>query len=649
MRRTHKQLLESPLRDLHASAGWPGIVYTERREGRTPAGRDNWVGGIDDPDGGVECQIRIEWPGQSRTRFGGGAGFEVEGDVLIVTDPDEVAVATGEESDRRASVIEDGRNGRRYRVLRSPNETNETDSAIIELDTSNTASSFGAGFGDLGSPERPTFSGRYVNDGRTTGLTSARLVAVDVSVNVNSGGTTLPYSGVDAYENYSRGGDSGSLTARYNASANRAHPVGLHFAAGSDRSFCIPFNTVQQYHDIDIPTRSVSKPPGDGTPAYFEITPLIHETRSDGSLDFLVANTGGSSANRTVDIADETGHSLDSKQVFLSAHENTVVSLTPAGLPTGSQTLIARSAESDEQFTAEITTSSVTTTSNPEPGTVRWDTGGEWADIMPSDTQRTVYHDIGAHRTDRVSIGVDPDWLEARDCVLYAPFDETSGTLTTAIDYTNNRNTISGALNDGVLTGLSPGVEGTTHFGFPGGQNVNFGNKGYNRSAFSFFAWIWLNSTIEEQDAVIGKYRQDTNSREWFCDIVTGEPWRIRYRMWRDPADASSAFGVNMHPSMSFGVNEWVHVGFAAEAGGLIRFFKNGESAGSLSLASTDHPAQTNAPLVVGLRDLDYSRYFKGRIDRPILFNQAATVADANYIYQSSKDGQHRTAFKGVA
>lgn len=124
--------IEGPVRDLHQEASWAGRVYTQHREGETAGGRAAWS----DPDT-QDASIRIEWPQSRPNAATSGAGQELEGDAVIQIDASEVAVSDGSEmggaygdtygtiyasSELRASIIEDLRNGKRYRVLRVRDE-----------------------------------------------------------------------------------------------------------------------------------------------------------------------------------------------------------------------------------------------------------------------------------------------------------------------------------------------------------------------------------------------------------------------------------------------------------------------------------------------------------------------------------------------
>lgn len=84
---------------------------------------------------------------------------------------------------------------------------------------------------DLGSWIRPELDLQYVNLGYRTGITGGVCLDVDKTVHVDHGFDTITYEGVYQFDTYSAGGDSGSLTGRYDPEADRFRPVGMHFAS----------------------------------------------------------------------------------------------------------------------------------------------------------------------------------------------------------------------------------------------------------------------------------------------------------------------------------------------------------------------------------------------------------------------------------
>ena len=90
--------------------------------------------------------------------------------------------------------------------------------------------------GAFGSSISPEFEQTYVNSGMMTGLTSSDLTGMDASAVVNFSWGQLYFEGCLTFAPVTAGGDSGSLWARYDESADRARPVGLHFAGSDTRS-----------------------------------------------------------------------------------------------------------------------------------------------------------------------------------------------------------------------------------------------------------------------------------------------------------------------------------------------------------------------------------------------------------------------------
>lgn len=94
--------------------------------------------------------------------------------------------------------------------------------------------------------------------GRTTGLTSGRIIDVAASIRVRFGGKFAQFRDVIAITaltggKFTEGGDSGSLVWTYD---DARRPVGLHFAGGSHKgdsaSFSIPIRRVLDALDVDL-------------------------------------------------------------------------------------------------------------------------------------------------------------------------------------------------------------------------------------------------------------------------------------------------------------------------------------------------------------------------------------------------------------
>jgi hypothetical protein len=92
--------------------------------------------------------------------------------------------------------------------------------------------------------------------GRTTQLTSGRVVAVGVTINVNFGGGRVArfvnqIAIRAASGNFSQGGDSGSLIWTWDA---RRAPVGLLFAGGGGTTFANRISDVLAALDVNLVT-----------------------------------------------------------------------------------------------------------------------------------------------------------------------------------------------------------------------------------------------------------------------------------------------------------------------------------------------------------------------------------------------------------
>ncbi|MDL5361353.1 hypothetical protein [Halalkalicoccus sp. NIPERK01] len=123
--------IQSPVRNLHQQAGWPGTVYNH-----APAddGSGDWYddsGGGDDgwiEDDGVSLTIRVE-VGTAPNIIRSSGGREITGDATVTVDPTDHpdgkgAFTNGNATDRKATEIVDEDSGDRYRVLRVMDEHN---------------------------------------------------------------------------------------------------------------------------------------------------------------------------------------------------------------------------------------------------------------------------------------------------------------------------------------------------------------------------------------------------------------------------------------------------------------------------------------------------------------------------------------------
>lgn len=86
------------------------------------------------------------------------------------------------------------------------------------------------------------FRQNVVKYGRTTGPTSGKVWAINVTVNVGYDTGTATFTGQIAIRGggFSAGGDSGSLVV----SQNGNNPIGLLFAGGGNTTFLNPINDV---------------------------------------------------------------------------------------------------------------------------------------------------------------------------------------------------------------------------------------------------------------------------------------------------------------------------------------------------------------------------------------------------------------------
>lgn len=94
--------------------------------------------------------------------------------------------------------------------------------------------------------------------GRTTGLTRGRITAIGVAVNVNYGNGRVAHFrnqiAIKSLSNndFSAGGDSGSLIWNWEGNKNNMRPVGLLFAGGGGTTFANPIGAVLKALDIRL-------------------------------------------------------------------------------------------------------------------------------------------------------------------------------------------------------------------------------------------------------------------------------------------------------------------------------------------------------------------------------------------------------------
>lgn len=144
----------------------------------------------------------------------------------------------------------------------SKTEANISDSALFSTNHRETKPEIL----ELGGIQRfgePTFDDTVQKSGRTTGLTDSSLVARNISANIRGyfPNETVKFEGVDAYEPFSAGGDSGSLILTQRNGDNVG--VGLLFAGSSQVTLAIPIKSVLEVHGELEPAFPDEPPEGD--------------------------------------------------------------------------------------------------------------------------------------------------------------------------------------------------------------------------------------------------------------------------------------------------------------------------------------------------------------------------------------------------
>jgi hypothetical protein len=154
----------------------------------------------------------------------------------------------------------------------SEDDVNTSDSALVQI-TGNVENDI-LGVSDLRGWKRSSYEVQHYKSGRTTGTTSADLIARDVTAKVNYGGSfskPLRFSGLEAFEAFSAGGDSGSLIGVEDEDG--FHGTSLLFAGSSQQTLGIPIDAVQAVHGKLEPLKQGTSggEPGEGGPTQAEI------------------------------------------------------------------------------------------------------------------------------------------------------------------------------------------------------------------------------------------------------------------------------------------------------------------------------------------------------------------------------------------
>lgn len=251
----------------------------------------------------------------------------------------------------------------------NPNGTNYTDSALIRVDDARSnvhATSRFLGAGHLVGWEEPVVGQQQVNFGRTTGLTSATITAVNATANVNYGHSTLYFENVVISGRSTAPGDSGSISGRVDHETGDVYGLSLHFA-GSDttgRSIAVPPSALTNAHGnftpitSDVDENKAYEPPHFEEWPFVEVTPVDNKTNARGQFVCLAVNTGGDPATETVTL-DVDGARYASREVDLLPTEHEVIRFDVSGVAGGSlRDFTVSSADQSETVSTSITTQS---------------------------------------------------------------------------------------------------------------------------------------------------------------------------------------------------------------------------------------------------------------------------------------------------
>lgn len=318
-----------------------------------------------------------------------------------------------------------------------------TDSALIDVSTASSngdVSTTMLGAGDLAGFEAGQVGDRYVNNGARTGLTSAALNTYDTLVSVDYEWTTITFSEVLAFDSFTDKGDSGSLVFRTDPSTGDVYAVGLHFAGSTNSAIAIPIGAVETEHGTLTPVTdsaySGSQTEISGVAAFFEATPIVQESTSDGFLPVLVANAGGVEGTQTPTLSSGT-ETIDQGSITLGHADYQIVNFDVSSLSTGETSFTISTDDQTESFTAYVTDTSGGGGGGEEPTSpttdgILWSGNADWS----SATSRSgvVSSAFGDRSGDIVQLGWDPnDPPLSTKGVNYFPLDESTGPAVDAI------------------------------------------------------------------------------------------------------------------------------------------------------------------------------------------------------------------------
>lgn len=325
----------------------------------------------------------------------------------------------------------------------------------------------------------PQLDERYINFGAKTGLTQGLVTDADYD-DSNWSQNSIQF------EDYSNGGDSGSLTATVDDSGYIV-PVALHYAGGSGTSYAFGLNEIEAGMGWDLTTDDEAGPPdyaGSGQSGHIE--QVVYNTFDTGSgtvkLRALIANTGGTAKSTTVGIRDDTDSEyLDETSVSLDPGEYVYHTYEINDSWLNSTVLNEDDyAEYDEwgddgtgleSYHREISVVNETATKSPTEETAGAQVGGFALGETALGAAATTHNEIGvceAYSSVQATATVDPPWYEDFDWASSdALTDHYSGD--TAGFATSTSNAIHGSHT---LVAGSTGSD-TSHLIYDGSKAIN--------------------------------------------------------------------------------------------------------------------------------------------------------------------------------
>lgn len=198
-----------------------------------------------------------------------------------------------------------------------------SDWAVVELDDAADWSTDVLGLGSVGDPTDAAVGDRIVMAGARTGLVGGEVTRIGIDANFRG----ELYTSMIEYvvdENRETAGNSGALVCVWDDATGALRPVGLHTFGFDEERFAIPISDVTEGGDVQLVDGGADPEPAIDVE---HVEASIVDVDDQDRAVVLVANVGGTAAERTVRLRDPDGTLVDGADVSLGPLETTVVRL----------------------------------------------------------------------------------------------------------------------------------------------------------------------------------------------------------------------------------------------------------------------------------------------------------------------------------